>query len=618
MVSALLTVVATTVAGLPGGSAALDSLAPASVPAGGIIVRYRPGTAAEERAETRRDADVRREAGLPLRRAEVVEPEPGVAVTGAVADLERSEDVLYAEPDAIRQMSAVPDDRYFNNLWGLENTGQVPGTPGADIDAPQAWDISTGSSEVRVAVVDTGADLAHPDLEPNLWTNPGEVAGNGRDDDANGVVDDVHGADFASGDGEPDDANGHGTHVAGTIAARGNDGIGVAGVTWRSSLIPLKILGADGSGSASDAIRAYAYADRAGARIINLSLGGGQSTRAERDAIASVPDVLFVVAAGNQRADNDTTATYPCNYDLPNVVCVAATDSYDRLASFSNFGARTVDLAAPGVNIPSTYPRASGGYAYLSGTSMAAPHVTGAAALLLARAPGTGASGLRRALLSTVDPLAGLDGRTVTGGRLNAARALAGSPQGEPAPPPPPAPAPAPAPEPAPAPPAAPQEATPAPAPGPAPAPAPAPAPTPAAPGQPPAPSGAPSPIPDRAAPMLGVTTSPRRSLRVLVGRRALRTTVRCSEACRLKIEVTLPAQTARRLGFGRVTRPLVLARTTATRSRAGSVTRNLALSKSERRRLNRARSVRLTVRVRATDPAGNARNHLTRVSLRR
>ncbi len=606
----LVAVLAATLASLPGGSTLADTVAPAPAPAPAddIIVRYRPGVEGAQRRDVRQDADVRREQGLPLARTEVVEPEEGVSVAGALADLERSDEVLYAEPDAIRQTAAVPNDRYFPYQWGLNNTGQVPGANDADIDAPEAWDTATGASGVRVAVIDTGADLGHPDLAPNLWTNPAETPANGRDDDANGFVDDVRGADFVDGDGVPDDANGHGTHVAGTVAAQGNDGAGVTGVAWDAALLPLRTLGADGSGSTSDTMRAYAYAARAGARVVNLSLGGSQFVRAERDAIAALPEVLFVVAAGNEGADNDTTGSYPCNYDLPNVVCVAATDSYDRLASFSNRGAVTVDLAAPGVDIASTYPRSGGGYAYLSGTSMAAPHVAGAAALLLARAPEAGAAALRRALLTGVDPLRDLSGRTVTGGRLNARGALGvlggttGDQQVVPAPAPQPQPQPAPAPQPSPP----PQGAEPAPPPGGDTGSSPA-----------PTPSTAPSPIADRNAPLLRVTARPTSSLRDLLRRRAVRTEVSCSEACRTVAELTLPAEAARRLGFGRVTRPVVLARTSATRSRAGTFARNLRLSATERRRLSRARSVRLHVRVRATDPAGNTSNRLTRLSLR-
>ena len=212
----------------------LAAPAAAAAAEGDVLVRYRAGTDAGERADARAAADVRREEGLPLARTEVVDPEAGVSTARAVAALEREDDVLYAEPDGQRYALATPDDRFFRAQWGLENTGQsaggAAGTPDADIDATDAWNAVTGSRDVLVAVVDTGIDADHPDLAPNLFVNPGEVAANGVDDDRNGQVDDVSGYDFAGGDANPDDTNGHGTHVAGTVAARGNDATGVTGV----------------------------------------------------------------------------------------------------------------------------------------------------------------------------------------------------------------------------------------------------------------------------------------------------------------------------------------------------------------------------------------------------
>ena len=409
----------------PGGP-----VAPVPAPTTEVIVRFAPGTDARERGEARADADVRRQAVLPLAGAEVVDPEAGVGVAQAVRDLERDPRVLYAEPNASRVAFATPNDRFFGQQWGLQNTGQVVansgGTPGADIDAPAAWDVTTGSRDVVVGVIDSGADTAHPDLAANLWRNPGESgagqATNGIDDDRNGFVDDVNGWDFAEHDAQPLDAEGHGTHVAGTVGARGGNAIGVTGVAQSSSLMVLRSLGADGSGSVADVVTAYAYAARNGARVVNLSLGGNSGSQTERDALAAASGVLFVAAAGNDGADNDTAGTFPCNYELVNVVCVGASDRNDALASFSNRGKRTVDLAAPGVNIASTY--LNGTYVYLSGTSMATPHVTGVAALALARAPGLTVPQLRDVLLSSVDPIFALRSVTVTGGRLNAARAV--------------------------------------------------------------------------------------------------------------------------------------------------------------------------------------------------
>ena len=422
-------------AGLLQGESSLATIpaATGSVHAGAenVIVRFEPGTPSGERADARERADVRLEDALPLPNTQLVAPEGGRSPAEAAEQLERSPNVLYAEPDVPRRAFAVvPDDQYFNRQWSLNNTGQsVAGTAGtvdADIDAPEAWQMTTGSAAVTVAVIDSGVQLDHPDLAAGIWRNAGESGDrreyNGADDDGNGLVDDWRGWDWVDADNDPGDANGHGTHVAGTVGARGNDGRGVAGVAWNVSLMPLRTLGADGSGYVSDVIRAYRYAGVRKAHVVNASLGGDSFSRAEQDAIAAAPQTLFVVAAGNDGLDNDREPAYPCNYALANVVCVAATDQRDGLADFSNYGATTVDLAAPGVNIASTYT--GGGWAYLSGTSMATPHVAGAAALAWARAPAATVAQVRAALLSSVEPRPALLGRTVTGGVLNAARAL--------------------------------------------------------------------------------------------------------------------------------------------------------------------------------------------------
>jgi subtilisin family serine protease len=416
--------------GLPAGAGAAEPggpTAPGSASVTRVIVRFDADASSQERADMRAAADVKRDATLPVRGLELVDPEPGIRVAAAVADLERMDGVVYAEPDHVVRQTVVPNDPLLSYEWDMSAIG-----------APEAWDVTTGSAQVTVGVVDTGIDATHPDLAPNLWTNPGESGGgretNGLDDDGNGRIDDVHGWDFVDHDAQPQDGNGHGTHVSGTIAARGNDATGVAGLNWSSAIMPLRVLGDDGSGYVSDAITAYTYAARNGARVVNASLGGPSFSRAERDAIAAAPNTLFVVAAGNDGADNDVTPEYPCDYDLANVVCVAASDHDDTLASFSNYGSANVDLAAPGVDIASTWP--GGRYALLDGTSMATPHVTGAAALVLAHDGTLGVAGLRAALLSSVHPVAALAGRVATGGRLDVAAALS-------APPAPPAPAPA-------------------------------------------------------------------------------------------------------------------------------------------------------------------------------
>ena len=336
-------------------------------------------------------------------------------------------------------LAPAPDDPQFAGQWGLENTGQpvgfTPGTPGADIGAREAWAVSHGSSQVTVGIVDTGIDLSHPDLAANLWVNPGEncpgCRNDGVDNDGNGYVDDWRGWDFANGDNDPSDDNGHGTHVAGIAGAIGANGIGVAGVSWNLRLMPLKFIGADGTGDVAGAVLAIRYATAMGARITNNSWGDDEYSQALADAIADAGahGDLFVAAAGNESNNNDSSPRYPAGYDLPNVISVAASDANDGLASFSNYGRAGVDLAAPGVGILSTWPGA--GYRSLSGTSMASPFVAGTAALALAQHPAATPATLRALLEGTVDHPPGLAGATASSGRLDAGSALGcdGTPQ---------------------------------------------------------------------------------------------------------------------------------------------------------------------------------------------
>jgi len=338
--------------------------------------------------------------------------------------------IAFFEPDAVLTIEAIPDDADFSQLWGMHNTGQTGGTPDADIDAPEAWDIATGGSGIVVGIIDTGIDYNHPDLAANIWTNPGEIAANGIDDDGNGFVDDIHGYDFVNNDGDPMDDNRHGTHCAGTIAAVGNNERGVAGVNWSSSLMAIKFLDSGGGGWTSDAVRAINYATMMKAgygvdiRVTSNSWGGGRYEQSLHDAIAAAgeADILFVAAAGNDSSNNDASPHYPSNYGLDNVIAVAATDHNDSLASFSCYGPTSVDLAAPGVSVYSTTP--GDGYASLSGTSMATPHVSGTAALAWSCAPNATAEQIRDVLFAGVDPIGSLAGRMVTGGRLNARRSL--------------------------------------------------------------------------------------------------------------------------------------------------------------------------------------------------
>lgn len=351
-------------------------------------------------------------------------------------------EVEYAEADVVMSANLMPDDSDFSSLWGLHNTGQSGGTVDADIDAVEAWDITTGSASVVVAVIDTGVRYDHPDLTGNMWRNPGETgldadgmdkAGNGVDDDFNGYVDDVYGIDCINDDSDPidDDASSyHGTHVAGIIGARGNNASQVTGVNWNVSIMALKYLGANGRGVVSDAVECLTYAANmkknhgVNLRVTNNSYGGGNATQSMRDAILATQnqDILFVAAAGNDGEDNDAIPHYPSSYDLPSVVAVASTNRYDTKAETSNYGLVSVDIGAPGVSILSTV--GSNNLNTLSGTSMASPQVAGVAALLLAYDPSMTYSQLKARMLDTANPIAALDGLTATGGRLNAFDAL--------------------------------------------------------------------------------------------------------------------------------------------------------------------------------------------------
>ena len=358
------------------------------------------------------------------------------SVTSTFAQLQSTLSQLpgfkYVEPDFVMSATAtIPNDSQFSSLWGMNNTGQTGGVVDADIDAPEAWDLTTGSSDIVIGVIDTGVDYTHPDLAANIWTNPGEIAGDGIDNDNNGFVDDVHGWDFVNDDSDPMDDNDHGTHCAGTIGGTGNNGTGVAGVNWNVSIMALKYLGSSGHGSTSDAVDALNYATMMrrdhgiNIRATSNSWGGGGYSQALFNAISATrdQDMLFIAAAGNGDPDgigddNDGVPFYPATYDLDNIISVAATNDDDLKAGFSNYGATTVDLGAPGVSIRSTI--AGGGYANFQGTSMATPHVAGVAALAWSIAPTASYQTIKDAILGGVDHIASMDGITVSGGRLNA------------------------------------------------------------------------------------------------------------------------------------------------------------------------------------------------------
>lgn len=333
--------------------------------------------------------------------------------------------VKYAEPDFIvHTQASIPSDPSFGALWGLHNTGQNNGIADADIDAPEAWTLSTGSRSVLVAVLDSGVDITHPDLEANIWTNPGEIPGNGIDDDGNGYVDDIHGWDFVNNDALPQDDNGHGTHCAGTIGALGNNAAGVAGVCWEISILPLKFLNSGGKGTSADAAEALHYAIGVGTSVTSNSWSGSENSQEVAEAVqaAESAGVLVVAAAGNSSSYVEYYPEYPAALTHANIISVAATTWQDGLADFSNFGIRSVDLAAPGQDIYSTRP--GGTYGYDSGTSMACPHVAGACALLKAFRPALDATKIKALIMNSVDVIPALAGKTVTGGRLNLYSAL--------------------------------------------------------------------------------------------------------------------------------------------------------------------------------------------------
>ncbi len=363
----------------------------------------------------------------------------GVSVTTAIPALYAIRGITSAEADYAIGLTATPNDPSYGSLWGLNNTGQSAGTPDADIDAAEAWDTARGSSTGKiVAVIDTGVDYTHPDLAANMWQNPGETQ-DGIDNDGNGLVDDIFGADFANNDGDPMDDNNHGTHCAGTIGAVGDNGVGVVGVAWTTRIMGLKFLTASGSGSTSNAIKCIDYAISKNATILSNSWGGGGYSSALEAAIVRARDAgaVFVAAAGNNGVNTDTSANYPSNYAVTNVVSVAATDRNDALASFSNYGLNTVDLGAPGVSVLSTTRNNT--YSTFSGTSMATPHVSGALAVFWDANPTLTAQQVIQALLSSVDQIPSLAGKTVSGGRLNLDKLLdlGGSPPPPPPPPPP-------------------------------------------------------------------------------------------------------------------------------------------------------------------------------------
>ncbi len=339
-----------------------------------------------------------------------------------------SSNVEFVEPNYIYHAFKTPNDPMYGELWGMHNTGQKSGHAGVDINAEKAWDVTTGSKDVLVAVIDTGIDYTHPDIAPNVWTNLAEANGKaGVDDDNNGYVDDIHGYDFSADKGDDMDDHGHGTHVSGTIGAKGNDGKGIVGVNWDVTIMGVKFLDAGGSGTLENAVKAIDYATKMGAMIESNSWGGGGVSEALKQSIERARDknVLFVAAAGNESNDNDANPAYPASYDVDNVMAVAAIDRNGNMADFSNYGTKTVHIAAPGVDVYSSL--FGNKYDAWSGTSMATPHVSGVAALVKAVNPAFGYKEIKQRLISSARPMASIRGKVVTSGVVDAYYAVTGT-----------------------------------------------------------------------------------------------------------------------------------------------------------------------------------------------
>lgn len=362
----------------------------------------------------------------------------GMSTAQAMVMMAKDDRVEYAVQNDVIKLDdkQVGDTQYSTEgkpenlnpqLWGMNNEGQTGGKVDADIDAPEAWAITNGKTQAEggplIAIIDTGVNYNHEALQGNIWTNPGEIPGDGIDNDGNGVIDDIHGYNAAGKNGDPLDDNDHGSHCAGTIAGNGTNAKGLYGVSQKANIMGVKFLSSSGGGTLADAIDSVLYATKMGARVTSNSWGGGGFNQALYDAFKSSP-ALHIIAAGNESNNNDARPAYPATFDLPNVVSVAATDHKDGIASFSNYGKTTVDLGAPGVDILSSTSGAPNEYKVFSGTSMATPHVTGAANMILSEFPQISNEELKSRLMNTGDSIASLQGKTLTGKRLNIANAL--------------------------------------------------------------------------------------------------------------------------------------------------------------------------------------------------
>lgn len=420
---------------------------------GEIIVKFKSGVNTKKffqnKSITSLGLHPKREIKLSYQKLNVISIDNEKSFQSVLANLKNNSEIEYAEPNYIYSIAVMPkeyaktnkqiekspfadltastpDDSSFDKLWGLRNTGSnepqgKAGIEGADVNALKAWDLTLGSHAVKIAVIDTGVDYNHPDLKGNVWENSAELNGKpGVDDDANGYIDDVHGYDFANNDNDPMDGHGHGTHCSGTIGAIHNNKLGVAGVMADVTIVPVKFLDDNGSGTLEAAIQAIDYATTLNVDLMSNSWGGGGRSEALFEAIKRASDkgIIFTAAAGNSSSNNDSTPTYPASYEVPNVVSVAALTAQNDLASFSSFGKNSVHIAAPGHNILSTV--AGGKYQVMSGTSMATPHVSGVVGLLLAKEGRLPHAEMRERLIYTGVPVSALRGKTQTASRIDA------------------------------------------------------------------------------------------------------------------------------------------------------------------------------------------------------
>lgn len=392
-----------------------------------MIVRPKPGVTAEQFQALQGNRRLLKRFEH-LGKMSVLQLDPNERMEQALERFRASGLVEFAEPDYQLRATVLPNDPHFASgmQWPLRNS-----TTGRDIHAAGGWDILKSAPDVIVAVVDSGIRYTHQDLAGNMWRNPGEIAGNGVDDERNGLVDDVFGINAVNDTGNPMDDGNHGTHVAGIIGAVGNNGIGIAGVAWNVKLMACKFLDSDGYGFTSDAVQAIDYARRNGAHVINASFGGEEYSNALFSAIQSARSagIIFVAAAGNEQINIDRDPTYPASYNLDNIVVVGAStrnETFDY--TYSNYGATGVDLFAPGTAVYSTWGSSDSAYRSETGTSMAAPHVAGAVALMKARYVNLTTSQIITRLLASVDVLPAYSGRCRTGGRLNLAKALGPNP----------------------------------------------------------------------------------------------------------------------------------------------------------------------------------------------